>query len=52
MCIRDRFSSDFDKANRELVSIKAVMTELEEMIENMPSLLEDAKEMCIRDRYY
>lgn len=37
------FSSDFDKANRELVSIKAVMTELEEMIENMPSLLEDAK---------
>ena len=36
------FSSDFDKANRELVSIKAVMAELEEMIENMPSLLEDA----------
>lgn len=37
------FSSDFDKANRELVSIKNGMAELEEMVDNMPTLIEDAR---------
>ena len=37
------FSSDFDKANHELESIKYSMDELEEMINEMPSLLEDAR---------
>ncbi|MBR4163042.1 MAG: selenide, water dikinase, partial [Solobacterium sp.] len=37
------FSSDFDKANHELESIKYSMDELEEMINDMPGLLEDAR---------
>ena len=37
------FSSDFDKANGELESIQKSMNELNDMIETLPSLLEDAR---------
>lgn len=37
------FSSDFDKANAELDTIRTSMTELEKMVDTMPGLLEDAR---------
>jgi septation ring formation regulator len=37
------FSSDFDKANAELETIRTSMSELEKMVDTMPGLLEDAR---------
>lgn len=37
------FSSDFDKANAELETIRTSMAELEKMVDTMPGLLEDAR---------
>jgi len=37
------FSSDFDKANAELDTIRTSMAELEKMVDTMPGLLEDAR---------
>lgn len=37
------FSSDFDKANAELDTIRTSMGELEKMVDTMPGLLEDAR---------
>lgn len=37
------FSSDFDKANAELDLIKSAMNELEQLIDTMPELLEEAR---------
>jgi septation ring formation regulator len=37
------FSSDFDKANAELDTIRNSMSELEKMVDTMPGLLEDAR---------
>lgn len=37
------YSSDFDRANDELDSIRTSMNELEDMIDTMPQLLEDAR---------
>lgn len=50
------YSSDFERANKELESIQISMSELESMLDNMPTLLEDARgvvpnmlETCARD---
>ena len=37
------FSSDFDKANAELETIRTSMASLEKMVDTMPGLLEDAR---------
>ena len=37
------YSSDFERANKELEAIQASMAELEHMLDDMPSLLEDAR---------
>lgn len=37
------YSSDFERANKELESIQVSMQELESMLDDMPSLLEDAR---------
>lgn len=37
------YSSDFERANKELESIQTSMSELEHMLDDMPSLLEDAR---------
>lgn len=50
------YSSDYDRANKELESIQGSMQELEGMLDDMPSLLEDARgvvpnmlETCAKD---
>ena len=37
------YSSDFERANKELEAIQVSMSELEHMLDDMPSLLEDAR---------
>ncbi len=37
------FSSDYEKANRELANIKASLQEIEDAVDNMPALLQDAR---------
>lgn len=37
------YSNDFDKANKELVSIKNSISELDQMLEDLPDLIQDAR---------